>query len=115
MPGDLEKDGLEFLLSQPAIDCDVVMAPHHGSSHSAPERFMAWSTPEWVVISGGNKRVSEAMERRFLAPVPVSELMTQESKRHVLKTGRSGALQVKLDADQVTVAHWEADCWVRVE
>lgn len=115
LPGDLEKDGLEFLLSQPAIDCDVVMAPHHGSSHSAPERFMAWSTPEWVVISGGNKRVSEAMERRFLAPVPVSELMTQESKRHVLKTGRSGALQVKLDADQVTVAHWEADRWVRVE
>ena len=45
LPGDLEKVGLEFLLSGPAIDCDVVMAAHHGSPHSHPPEFMAWATP----------------------------------------------------------------------
>ena len=68
LPGDLERDGLEYLLSEPAIDCDVVMAAHHGSPHSDPPRFMGWSTPEWVVISGGSKRVSDETGQRFLNP-----------------------------------------------
>ena len=114
LPGDLEKDGLEFLLSQPVIDCDVVMAAHHGSPHSDPERFMEWSTPEWVVVSGGSKRVSDAMAQRFLrsAAAGVAEAA---SKRHVLRTDRSGAVQVKLGVDQITVEHWKADRWVRYE
>jgi competence protein ComEC len=33
-------------------DCDVLLAPHHGSRRSDPPGFAAWSTPEWVVISG---------------------------------------------------------------
>ena len=98
LPGDLEKDGLEFLLSKPRIDCDVVMAAHHGSPHSDPPRFMDWSTPEWVVISAGNNRVTAETRQRFLASV---------SNRHVLRTDQSGAVKIRLGADQVTVQHWE--------
>ena len=106
LPGDLEKGGLEFLLAQPVIDCSVVMAAHHGSPHSEPEQFMAWSTPEWVVVSGGGKRVPEAMGQRFLSSA---------SKRRVLRTDQVGAVQVKVDTNGVTVEHWGIDRWVQCD
>ena len=106
LPGDLEKDGLEFLLSRPEIDCDVVMAAHHGSPHSDPTRFMKWSTPEWVVISAGSKRVTAETRQRFQASA---------SNRHVLRTDQSGAVKIRLGEDQVTVKHWETDRWVQCD
>ena len=42
-------------MAQQPRDCDVLMAPHHGSLRSAPREFSAWCTPEWVVISRGTK------------------------------------------------------------
>lgn len=53
LPGDLESPGLEDLLAELPIDCDIVMAPHHGSNRSDPRGFANWSRPEHVVISGG--------------------------------------------------------------
>ncbi|WP_131282382.1 ComEC/Rec2 family competence protein [Blastopirellula marina] len=52
LPGDLETPGLEGVLREEPIDCDLVMAPHHGSAGSDPARFLAWSNPEIVVVSG---------------------------------------------------------------
>ena len=75
---------------------------------------MEWSTPEWVVVSGGSKRVSDAMAQRFLRPASAGGAEAA-SKRHVLRTDRSGAVQVKLGVDQITVEHWKADRWVRYE
>ena len=106
LPGDLEREGLDFLLSQPAIDCDVVMAAHHGSPHSHPQQFMEWASPEWVVISGGSKRVSEAARQSFRTPA---------SNRRVLGTDQSGAVEVRMGAAEVTVQHWETDHWVRCD
>lgn len=59
LPGDLESPGLEALLSQEPYDCDLLLAPHHGSHRSDPPGFAAWSRPERVVISSGQPR-SEA-------------------------------------------------------
>jgi competence protein ComEC len=53
LPGDLETPGLEDLIAELPVDCDILMAPHHGSRRSDPPGFAAWSTPEWVVVSGG--------------------------------------------------------------
>jgi competence protein ComEC len=53
LPGDLEPPGLEDVLAELPLDCDIVMAPHHGSRRSDPGGFAAWSTPEHVVVSGG--------------------------------------------------------------
>jgi competence protein ComEC len=53
LPGDLESPGLEDVIAEQPYNCDVVLAPHHGSRYSDPPGFAAWSTPEWVVISGG--------------------------------------------------------------
>jgi competence protein ComEC len=52
LPGDLESPGLERVMADPPMDCDVLLAPHHGSEQSDPPGFAAWSTPEWVVMSG---------------------------------------------------------------
>jgi competence protein ComEC len=53
LPGDLESPGIDDLMAEVPYDCDILMAPHHGSRRSDPPGFAAWSRPEWVVISGG--------------------------------------------------------------
>jgi competence protein ComEC len=53
LTGDLESPGLDDVLAERPLDCDVVLAPHHGSPRSAPGAFADWCSPEFVVISGG--------------------------------------------------------------
>jgi competence protein ComEC len=53
LTGDLESPGLDDVLAEEPLDCDVVLAPHHGSARSNPTGFSLWSTPEHVIISGG--------------------------------------------------------------
>ena len=94
LPGDLEKNGIDCLLAQPPCDCDVLLVPHHGSAQSNPSGFAGWSTPEWVVISGGhdiNPAVQAAYEGRGA---------------QVLHTARDGAVRVTLRSDSVEVFHW---------
>lgn len=56
LPGDLESPGVEALLAQEPYDCDLLLAPHHGSHRSNPPGFAAWCRPERVVISSGQPR-----------------------------------------------------------
>jgi competence protein ComEC len=59
LPGDLESTGMEWVMADPPLDCDVLLAPHHGSAASDPPGFAAWCTPESVVFSG--RRADEAL------------------------------------------------------
>lgn len=52
LTGDVEADGLASILRRPPVNCDVVLAPHHGSSRSNPPGLAQWSLPSWVVVSG---------------------------------------------------------------
>jgi competence protein ComEC len=52
LPGDLESPGMERVMTDPPLDCDILLAPHHGSALSDPPGFASWSTPDWVVMSG---------------------------------------------------------------
>jgi competence protein ComEC len=52
LPGDLESPGLELVTADPPLDCDILLAPHHGSAQSDPPGFAAWCKPEHVVLSG---------------------------------------------------------------
>ncbi|MEM9351910.1 MAG: ComEC/Rec2 family competence protein [Planctomycetota bacterium] len=56
LPGDLEDAGIDALRADQSIDCDVLLAPHHGSLASDPPGFAQWCRPEWVVISGRRPR-----------------------------------------------------------
>src|SRR6185369_9808510 len=51
LTGDLESPGLDDVMAEEPYDCDVLLAPHHGSRRSDPPGFAAWSTPKWVVLS----------------------------------------------------------------
>jgi len=67
LPGDIESPGLDDVLAELPTDCDVVMAPHHGSPRSDPEGLMEWATPELVVVSGGNDPRAPEVAERFRA------------------------------------------------
>jgi competence protein ComEC len=72
LPGDLESPGIEQVMSDPPLDCEVLLAPHHGSAGSDPPGFAAWSTPEWVVMSGRRPdRTSSAQESYMQAGATV--------------------------------------------
>lgn len=95
LTGDLESPGLDDVLAETPLDCDVLLAPHHGSAFSDPPGLARWSTPEWVVVSGSVRDVSP-------------EVMTAYTARgsRVLHTARNGAVQVSVDHRGLRVSGW---------
>ncbi len=92
LTGDLESPGLEDVLAELPYDCDVTMAPHHGSASSDPPGFLAWSTPEWTIVSGGQSDRLPAINQAFSA---------QGSR--VLHTAEDGAVSISIAEGQVSV------------
>ncbi|HMP07586.1 MAG TPA: MBL fold metallo-hydrolase, partial [Lacipirellulaceae bacterium] len=93
LPGDLEAAGLESVLAEPPLDCDVLLAPHHGSPLSDPPGFAAWCTPEWVVMSGGREdRTGDAPRAYELAGA------------QVFHTATAGAVEFRLTAAELRVS-----------
>lgn len=90
LTGDLELDGLARLLAASPKDCDVVLAPHHGSARSNPPGLARWSTPEWVVVSG---RIEPS---RSAGGGSVREAY-QAVGAEVLETTKVGAVTVTID------------------
>ena len=94
LPGDLEGDGLEQLLAGQPVDCDLLLAPHHGSPHSDPSRFCEWCTPEWIVISGGH-RTAHAEDTSF-----------HRGGASVWHTARAGAVEATIVAGELSIRDW---------
>jgi competence protein ComEC len=65
LPGDLEPPGLDLVMSDPPLDCDILLAPHHGSGGSDPPGFAAWCTPEHVVLSGERSDRTAAAQESY--------------------------------------------------
>jgi len=84
--------GLNAILAEEPLDCDVLLAPHHGSRGNNTPELAAWSTPDWVIISGS---------RRW-DPEPIREVYGAVGSR-VLHTADTGAVHVTIDADGVRV------------
>jgi competence protein ComEC len=93
LTGDLESPGLEALLEEEPYDCDILLAPHHGSGLSDPPGMAAWSSPEWVVISGSHGFDSAAVERAY-----------RTRGARVLHTARDGAVEVTIDDQRLTIS-----------
>ena len=96
LPGDLEASGLETVIATPPYDCNLLLAPHHGSRHSDPARFAAWCTPEWVVISGGSHRGTEPTVAIY-----------EQSGAEVFQTDQEGAIEVVVEPDGAI----QVSCW----
>ncbi len=97
MTGDLEPPGLDDLLAEESLDCDVVLAPHHGSPRSSPAKFAQWSRPEFVIISGrrglGDEVAIDAVKRSF-------RLQGAE----VLHTAEDGCVRVEISPRKFAVS-----------
>lgn len=94
LTGDLESPGLDDLLAEEPIDCDVLLAPHHGSRNSDPPGMAAWSRPDWVVVSGGGDE-----------PNTAAATYRRRGGR-VLSTATGGALRIRFAAGQVFAENW---------
>jgi competence protein ComEC len=99
LSGDLESEGMRRILETPRVDCDVLMAPHHGSARSEPAAIVNWSTPEWAVISSGQggARLNDQYEP-LLGP-------------RALNTAEVGAVRARLSEERVEVRAWRVDPW----
>ena len=97
LTGDLESPGLEDVLAEQPLDCDVVLAPHHGSARSNPTGFALWSTPEHVVISGS----------RNVEDIPAIEAVKDAYRARgaeVYHTAEDGCIRLELRGSGVTAA-----------
>ena len=100
LPGDLEQNGMSSLMEKSPINCDIVMAPHHGSKNSHPEEFMQWSNPEFVVISGGRQRVTNEMAKPF-----------STRGGAVARTDRDGAVRFEVGKQGIEMKCWKREPW----
>ena len=101
LPGDLEQAGLDRLLASDPINTDLVMAAHHGSRNSQPQAFMKWSTPEYVVISGGSHRLTEELINEF-----------EPTRRNVRRTDVDGAIRFSIDnSGDILLEEWNSNPW----
>jgi competence protein ComEC len=98
LTGDLESPGLDDVMAELPYDCDVVMAPHHGSASSDPPGFADWSRPEWTVVSGGASDRTRAVQAAYEA-----------RGSRVLHTADRGAVRVTIAGDQLSVDCWRED------
>jgi competence protein ComEC len=70
LTGDLESPGLDDVLAEEPYDCDVLLAPHHGSAYSSAPRVAARCRPEWTIISGrpSCSRPTHVMVKSYTRP-----------------------------------------------
>lgn len=100
LTGDLESPGLDDVLAEEPLDCDCILAPHHGSVRSNPAGFARWSTPEYVIVGGGP------------GPewLPVRDAY-QAAGAAIRHTSYDGSTRVELRRSGVTVRSWLREKW----
>ena len=92
LTGDLAPPGLDDVLAEEPLHCDVLLIPHHGSRQSEPPKLAAWSTPAWAVISGSRHLNVESTEAAY-----------RSVGSQVVHTGDLGAITADLSGGTVSV------------
>jgi competence protein ComEC len=100
MPGDVEPPGLDRLLEQPIWDCDFLIAPHHGSPDSEPDKVLDWCRPECVLISGGKVDYRPAVLEPY-----------QRGSDRLLHTHRDGAVRIEIDPEGTRIKTFGEGEW----
>lgn len=104
LPGDLESPGMEQVAQLPSPNCDVVMAPHHGSLSGNPRAFLDWCGADWVLISGSERAQSAAVLDVYGA-----------AGREVYVTAKERALELRVMANgNMELSHWNENDWEQI-
>jgi competence protein ComEC len=86
-PADIQDPPEAALLKSPqSLRCDVLIAPHHGSSEATTARFVAAADPLYVISS--NDRTLSQKQRQFERVI---------GERKLLRTNRCGSVTVQID------------------
>jgi competence protein ComEC len=91
--GDIEPPGLDELLAEEPLPCDVLLAPHHGSRLSNSPRLAAWCRPRWVVLSGDDRANRAEIDATYRA-----------AGGEVLRTCDQGAVRVQITPGGIEVS-----------
>jgi competence protein ComEC len=90
--GDLGKEGEELLIQNyPNLTIDVLKVGHHGSKNSTSENFIRHYTPEYSIISVGEKN-------GFGHPHPEVLRILEASKSIILRTDLNGGISYKFSS-----------------
>jgi len=101
LTGDLEGQALRSLVAEGPGECDVLVAPHHGTRTSLPPEIARATAPRWVIVSGPGGRAWPEVAAAYAATASAG----------VLKTGDEGALALSLSAAEVTAARFKNGRW----
>lgn len=96
LTGDLESPGLDDLIAEEPLHCDVLLAPHHGGRRSNTPELARWCTPEWVIVSGAGS--SDDLKTTYEAAGAV-----------VLSTAELGAVTVEACPQSVRAGGYLAE------
>ena len=99
LPGDLERQALNELLTRPTPGYDLVMAPHHGSANSRPEAFMDWSQPSIIVVSG--RGLQDTSQIEMMAP----------KHSYLYHTAQHGAIRIEFGDSEIVARTWRTKPW----
>lgn len=93
LTGDIEAEAEEFLVTNYAerLAATVVMVPHHGSTSSSGDRFIAATDPQYGLISTGYRN-------RYGFPKAAVLERWQGQNVSLLNTAEAGALSLRLKA-----------------
>jgi competence protein ComEC len=97
LAGDLESPGLDDVLAEEPLPCDVLLAPHHGSRKSNSPALAAWCQPRWVVFSSDGRW-----------NVPQSQSAYRAIGSRVLWTCDGGAVHVQIASHGLDVSVFAA-------
>lgn len=106
LPGDIDMKHEQGLLGMAGLESTILLAPHHGSRHSASPRFLAAVKPHTIVVSA-----QSGPRARFPHPEKVQEWKALGIP--VLITGRVGTVRATLGGDRARVAPLTAPSAIR--
>jgi competence protein ComEC len=113
LTGDLEGDALARFIASDPDQCDVLVAPHHGSRTSLPPDIARATAADWVVVSGiGSTGWPEVREAYATARM-------DGGRTTVIKTGpdadsTGGAIALTFTASCVAGQQFVGGRWQRV-
>jgi competence protein ComEC len=103
LTGDIEGDALARFVKSTPGECDVLVAPHHGSRTTLPADVATATAPDWVLVSGPGGRSWPEVQAAYRDASGRGAV--------VLKAGGEGAIAVDLTADAIRVAQFCAGRW----
>ena len=89
MMGDAEEEEEEQVLGE-SLNCDVLKVGHHGSNTSTGRKLLKWTSPEYAVISAGERQPANEKVLQRLEENEIQVFQTNEVGTVVLTIQESG-------------------------